>query len=260
MDDQVRSEERIPYKCNYPDKHKHCTGSKLFFGVIVILAGLLLLGFNTGILNNEYKPVIFSWPMFLVVIGILQFFHHRSVVGGLVLVLIGGFFLLPKLDFVDPAFVSLYWPVLIIAAGLFIITKTAFVSKKKSFRMFESGYTGSEIRNGIIEENNIFSGSKRKFQDMIFRGGEINCIFGGSELDLTHAELGEGMNQLEINCIFGGITLIVPSNWNVQLKKDSIFGDFADKRQYSEAQKDTTRILIVKATCIFGGGEIKSFL
>ena len=121
--------------------------------------------------------------------------------------------------------------------------------------------TASEkLRNGIIEENNIFSGSKRKFQDMVFRGGEINCIFGGSELDLTHAKLEEGVNQLEVNCIFGGITLIVPSDWNVQLKKDSIFGDFADKRPYSEAQKDNTRILIVKASCIFGGGEIKSYV
>jgi hypothetical protein len=73
---------------------------------------------------------------------------------------------------VDPQIVNLYWPILIIAAGIFILGKTFIVSKKKSFHMFDSGYNGSELRNGVIEENNIFSGSKRKFQDIVFRGGK----------------------------------------------------------------------------------------
>ncbi|WP_243346507.1 LiaI-LiaF-like domain-containing protein [Parabacteroides sp. FAFU027] len=260
MESQFRNEDPAPYgRFCAPPRHRHCVGSKVFFGVVVIVAGLLLLGFNTGLLNESYRPVIFSWPMLLVVIGVTQMFN-RSIFGGTILTLIGGFFLMRKLGYIDPQIANLYWPVLIIAAGVVIILKTSFGPKRDPFHKLDSGYTGSEIKNGVIEENNIFSGSKRKFQDMVFRGGEINCIFGGSELDLTHAKLEEGINQLEVNCIFGGITLIVPSDWNVQLKKDSIFGDFADKRPYSEAQKDNTRILIVKASCIFGGGEIKSYV
>lgn len=259
METQFKNEEPAAYGRFCPPRRRHCVGSKIFFGVVVILAGLFLLGFNTGFLNDDYRSVIFSWPMLFVVIGVTQLFN-RSIFGGSVLILIGGFFLMRKLGYVDPQIVNLYWPILIIAAGIFILGKTFIVSKKKSFHMFDSGYNGSELRNGVIEENNIFSGSKRKFQDVVFRGGEINCIFGGSELDLTHAKLGEGVNQLEVNCIFGGITLIVPSDWNVQLKKDSIFGDFADKRPYSEAQKDSTHILIIKTSCVFGGGEIKSYI
>lgn len=237
----------------------HCSGSKITFGIMVVLAGLLLLGFNTGFLDISYKKIIFSWPMLFIVIGFLQIFN-RKVFGGIVLMLIGGFFILPRLNYVDPHFVTLYWPLLIVAAGLIIVGKTIVFSKKKSKGIFYSGYTGSEVRNGIIEENNIFSGTKRQFQDMVFRGGEINCIFGGSELDLTGAELGEGINQLEINCIFGGVSLIVPTGWTIQLKKSSIFGDFADKRHPTADHKDNSRILIIQASCIFGGGEIKSYV
>ena len=93
----------------------------------------------------------------------------------------------------------------------------------------------------------------------VFRGGHINCIFGGSEVDLTQATLADGVSELEVNTIFGGVTLIVPADWRVQLKMTSIMGGFSDKRSYIKENTDPSRILIIKGSTIFGGGEIKSY-
>ena len=111
---------------------------------------------------------------------------------------------------------------------------------------------------GYINETNIFSGSKHRVVNQVFKGGRVSNIFGGTEIDLTQATLAEGRNELIIECIFGGVTLIVPSDWKVVLNMSSIMGGFSDKRMYIKESSDS-RILIVKGTAIFGGGEIKSY-
>jgi hypothetical protein len=52
---------------------------------------------------------------------------------------------------------------------------------------------------------------------------------------------------------------VVPSDWKVQLKMTSILGGFNDKRTFIKESPDPSRILIIKGTAIFGGGEIKSY-
>ena len=94
--------------------------------------------------------------------------------------------------------------------------------------------------------------------NQVFKGGKVSNIFGGTEIDLTQATLAEGRNELIIECIFGGVTLIVPSDWKVVLNMSSIMGGFSDKRMYIKESSDS-RILIVKGTAIFGGGEVKSY-
>jgi predicted membrane protein len=115
------------------------------------------------------------------------------------------------------------------------------------------------MSEGFIHEENVFSGGKQRVMHQEFRGGHINCVFGGSEVDLTQATLAEGISELEVNTIFGGVTLIVPADWKIQLKMTSIMGGFADKRSYVKESPDPSRMLIIKGSTIFGGGEIKSY-
>lgn len=105
----------------------------------------------------------------------------------------------------------------------------------------------------------MFGGSKRRIANQVFKGGELNNIFGGSELDMTQAILNEGENVLEIHCIFGGVGMVVPADWNVRIDVVSIFGGFSDKRTIIKQGADDSKMLIIKGTCIFGGGEIKSY-
>ena len=222
-------------------------------GVLVIFAGLFLLLANMNILSYEAKHVFFSWQMLLIGIGVISLFGNGNTTPGYILIVIGGVFLVPRIFNFDFNVMQVFWPAILIAIGILILLK------RMPKRPIKSNFSSHQINTeGFIHEDNIFSGGKQKVTHE-FRGGQINCIFGGSEVDLTQASLGEGVNDLEVNTIFGGVTLIVPADWKIQLKMTSILGGFSDKRSYVKENPDPSRMLVIRGSTIFCGGEIKSY-
>ena len=228
-------------------------------GAIVILAGLLLLAFNFDILSGDLRHVIFSWQMLLIAIGVVSLFTSESRTPGLILVFIGVFFIIPEIFDFHISFVKLFWPLLLIGFGVLILFRKGFIQDKWRHRKIISETGNTIIDEGYINESHIFSGSKHKVVHQVFKGGKISNIFGGTEIDLTQATLGEGRNELIVECVFGGVTIIVPSDWKVVLNISSIMGGFSDKRSYIRENPDTSRILVIRGSAIFGGGEIKSY-
>ena len=138
---------------------------KIIFGLMLIAAGVLLLGFNAGFIDTAYRPIIFSWQMLLIAIGILNLFRENGHwFSGLVLIIVGGFFLLPHLFFLPTDFSHEFWPALLIIIGILVIARrTLFHSHfhHSHHRYYESN---GELRNeaGFIEWKNVFSGGKHK--------------------------------------------------------------------------------------------------
>ncbi|HNY01926.1 MAG TPA: DUF5668 domain-containing protein [Bacteroidales bacterium] len=230
---------------------------KYVLGVIVIVAGILLLFSNTGILPYDIRHIIFSWQMLLICIGIVSFFSSESRTPGTILILIGTVFILPRIFDLPFNVWHLFWPMILIGIGVLMLFKRS--PRRVVEWRFQHHKLEQDLDDGYIHEENIFSGGKQRVMHQVFRGGHINCVFGGSEVDLTQASLAEGINELEINTIFGGVTLIVPADWRVQLKMTSIMGGFSDKRAYVKENPDPSRVLVIKGSTIFGGGEIKSY-
>jgi predicted membrane protein len=250
---------------------------------MAITAGILLIAFNSGSLSLAYKPIIFSWQMLLIAMGFAFIFAKGKRYPGIVLLLIGSFFLLPKLDI--PRLEWMHgnsWAFFLILIGIFILVRLIFyrnsgpqqVEKKKyhheymhtcfeeNFDNFSSDKTNSSKRkweeeSGYIDSNYVFGGSKEKVDSKKFKGGEINCVFGEIELDLSDAHLAEGVNILQVSTVFGCATIYVPSDWNIEVQQSQIFGHFEDKRPKANFEIDENRVLIIKASSIFGGGEVK---
>lgn len=226
---------------------------KVVFGIIIVVIGFLLLASNFGELPYSIKNIIFSWPMLLIAIGLINIASRESKSVGLILIAVGSFFLLPDIFVFSFDFVKLFWPVLLIVIGVSIIM---FGGRAMRWR---NKHRTSSLDAGILDVITIFGGTEKRIGNQVFKGGEIVNIFGGTEIDLTQAVLNEGTNVLEITCIFGGIVLVVPSDWNVRWEVASIFGGFADKRNIIKASVDDSKVLVVKGTGIFYGGEIKSY-
>jgi len=229
---------------------------KFALGIIIIFVGVLLLLSNTNMIHYRIQHIFFSWQMLLIAIGIISLVSSESRTPGFVLILIGGIFILPRAFDLPFNAMHLFWPVILIGVGILILFKR---SPGNTFKKRFHHTNDQSLDDGYILEENIFSGGKQRVMNQVFRGGHITCIFGGSELDLTQASLVDGVSELEINTIFGGVTLIVPADWKVQLKMTSIMGGFADKRSYIKENPDPSRMLIIKGSTIFGGGEIKSY-
>lgn len=248
-------------------------GKGMGFGLILVLAGALLLAFNFGVLRPELKWVVFSWQMLLIVIGIFNLFK-RQFISGVMSILVGTFFIIPRIIHqfpgafpgLDTNFTSIYWPVLLIIAGIFLIASRYFSPAKWNstfshgnahYAQKYSGKPGVTNPKGSFEKNSIFGSGQHIVLDPEFQGGEVNAIFGSVTLDLRKTNLPEGISFLEINAVFGGITIYLPAHWLIEMNMDSVFGGFEDKRLFSE-EIDTTRKLVIKGACIFGGGELRN--
>lgn len=72
-------------------------------------------------LFHSLSHFIFSWQMVLVLVGLILLAGRRSA--GIVLIVIGGIFLLPKLFIIPGLTFSLFIPVLLVGLGVALIVR-----------------------------------------------------------------------------------------------------------------------------------------
>ncbi len=219
---------------------------KYITGLIIILAGALLLLRNLDVIYFTIPSIIFSWQVILIVIGTFLVINSQNKSVGLVLIVVGGLGIIPE-----------YWPAVLILLGLFIIfRKSGFgFTNRKGDPIFESNH-----EHEVINEISLFGGGDRAFHGKKLKGGSVSAIFGGSKIDLSECELAEGDNVVDLFFMFGGSSFVVPSNWKVQIQTIPIFGGFSDKRVPTpDGQYIQDRTIIFKGIILFGGGEIKNY-
>ena len=107
-----------------------------------------------------------------------------------------------------------------------------------------------------LDETAIFGGRTLSVVSDNFQGGKITSIFGGSKINLMYSKPIPGCT-IDIANIFGGSKITVPEDWNIKIEVVSIFGGFDDKRSASViARSNTSKVVVIKGACIFGGGEV----
>jgi predicted membrane protein len=224
-------------------------------GLLIILIGLVFLLRQIDFFSYDTERILFSWQTLLITIGLFFLVFGESKTAGFILIVVGGFFLMPEIFDLPYNFRKTFWPVLLILLGLFILSRSGLFGRKSGGPVIAT--TGEDFV--YLEEVNVFSGSDRKISGVKLKGGKITSIFGGSDLDLTEAGLSDGINVIEVLYLFGGSSLTVPRDWNVINQVTTVLGGFTDKRsnlpQPGEIQQKT---LIIRGVVIFGGGEIKS--
>ena len=236
------------------------------FGLLLILAGVLFLAFNFGWLDPSLRYILFSWPMIFVVFAFIAL-SKKEYWGIVFWLVLAAFFLLPRiaavypdmLPGIDKNFARDYWPVMLIVIGLAIILRMSFGKKllcrQKSHRHIE--FNQIEGTSGVYVRKVIFGGNEDIFLEPIFRGGKIEVVFGGVELDLRRTTLPEGDTHLSIEAVFGGIKLYLPNDWVVVPQIDAILGGVDNKRFSPVVQAEPSRRLIITGEVIFGGCELR---
>jgi predicted membrane protein len=237
---------------NYRNDYPARVNNRALIGVILVLAGLFLVIRNTGFFPGFIDNVIFSWPMLLVVIGLVLTLGATEKTAGIIIMAVGGFFMIPLIFRETFHMYNMFWPTIFIIIGvIFLATARRGWSVVKS-----KGVLGDDY----IDYVNVFSGGERQVVSENFKGGKVSAVFGGIELDLTKAKLASGRSELEVACIFGGATIIVPDDWHVTVEVTPILGGFSDSRKLSPGRTvDPAKHLIIKGVVILGGGEIKSY-
>ncbi len=235
---------------------------KMLAGVFIILIGLVYLGKQMGL---PVPTWLFTWPVLLIVIGVITGIKHSfKNKGWLILVTIGSIFLVEDM-YPEMGLSNYIWPVIIIVVGIEMILG-ANRKKKWHQEFLESENSTSEnkdnndkIKDNFINSTSIFAGIQKKIISKDFGGGDVMNFFGGTEIDLSQADI-NGTVTIEITQVFGGTKLIVPSHWEVRQEITAIMCGVEDKRKnVSNLDASHPKILILRGTSIMGGIDIKSY-
>lgn len=230
--------------------------TRLLLGILLVAVGSVLIAVNMNWLSYEMSHVLISLPMLLVVLGLFNL-ARKSYTPGYILVAIGLFFLTPRILDVPEDFYRNFWPAVLIVIGILFMLQRNRTSHNR-LKWNENQVAGSGT-NDFINETAILGGRNYSLVSNHFIGGKITSIFGGLKINLLNCTPAPGC-VIDVEMIFGGVKLIVPEDWNVKMETTSILGGFEDKRFSSSANKvDPSKTLIIKGTCILGGGEITSF-
>lgn len=249
---------------------RNSEGGRVAGGLILVGIGAFLLLRNMGFFLPDW---LFSWPMILILVGIYSGFKHNFRNNSwIILMAVGGFFLvsefIPNLG-LEP----LFWPLVIIGIGVLFILRPGKrnwldfkndIDYNKGGNMpdssFQAGSTGIPTDStDYLMVRSVFSGVKRNIVSKNFQGGNISCIFGGAEIDLSQADI-NGQVVIKLEMIFGGAKLVVPAHWAVQNEIDGVFHGVDDKRRFNpDAAINPGKVLILKGSVVFGGIEIRSY-
>jgi predicted membrane protein len=230
------------------------SNKRAVFGVILVLIGALLIAHNFDFFPFNIRHIVFSWQMILIVIGLIILISSReSKTVGWILIVIGGFFLIPDIFNIPYSWGwrRLFWPLIFIVIGLLILFRGDRLRHRNNSNILGEDY---------IDDFAMFGGGHRIITSKNFKGGKVTSIFGGSQLNFREASLAKGKNVIDVFSLFGGSKFIVPRDWDIKVEVTSILGGFSDKRVPDpNVVYDPSKQLAFKGVLIFGGGEIQNY-
>lgn len=97
--------------------------NRLMWGVVFIIAGALILANNFDMLPWEFKEYLFTWQGILIAIGCVTLLTSRDAFPGIILIAIGGYFLIEEYHFLPYSLDKFFWPMILALIGLSIIFK-----------------------------------------------------------------------------------------------------------------------------------------
>jgi len=219
---------------------------------------------NLNLIPWEFRDFFFNWKGIMLLVGTAMLFSDEQRIPGVIVIAIGGFFLLRDFfeDVLDIDFLDwqVFWPILIIVGGILVIFGRGRLSSFSKPNWDTN--TSREQSDDILNVTAVLGGGDISVTSNDFKGGKVTCFMGGGNYDLSNADIKEGPVVIDLFAMFGGGSFIVPSDWKVRIEVTAILGGFSDSRkrlstvQEGEGHKE----LIIRGTVIMGGGEIKNFV
>ena len=254
-----------------------------------ILGGFFIVGVGVVYLLDKmgymFPAWLFTWPCLLIAIG--MFIILRSGfrnVGGVIIMIVGGVFLFQQLNPHTPITPYL-WPAAVIIVGLFMIftphhsrwshshhRKWRKQYSKEDWRKYKEDWKQyrNEWKYGTLDPKtmtsgddyidiiSVFGATHRVIVSKNFKGGDMINVFGGTELNLSQADI-NGTVYIDATQIFGGGKIIIPSNWEFRSEVANVFVGIEDKRSREKTMANPDKVLVITGATIFGGLEIVSY-
>lgn len=266
---------------------RHPNFVRLLLGLGIIGLGLLFTLDKLDIVDvRDYWS---WWPVILIAIGVARILEpspRSGPLGGVILLVIGGWFLAYNLELVEYRLWD-FWPVLLVVVGGSMVWRAT--SGRGEEAPSESaptpagpgpalgGVPGSvppgaafgapvSIPPPTVAASDstaaptmsafaLFGGLERRSTAPDFRGGDITAMLGSCNVDLRGAGLASGRAVIDTFAFWGGIELHVPEDWAVEVQGTPLLGGFADKTRRGGSPN---KVLVVRGVALMGGVEISN--
>ena len=150
-----------------PQKFKRSGRAHLLLGIVLMFLGLFLIADLADIVPWRMRDFLFTWQALLIFLGIIFLSNKDNKGTGVILIVIGSFFLLPRVIDVPYYWRSLFWPSLLILLGLVVI----FGSRRRGS---VGTYFGGNKRRGsgedFLDDVDVFGGGRQGDQFSEFPG------------------------------------------------------------------------------------------
>jgi hypothetical protein len=247
-------------------------GARLWFGLVLLILGVLWTLDNTGILDAD--QILRWWPFVLMSFGILKITGAgvaRRPVAGTVFLLIGAAFAIDHFG-IWRWDVGDLWPMVLIGLGGLIIWRSIRGPGTGRRGGVEVVMGAGDVTHVLGPERRadqggppdadtfsclaVWSGVDRKATSQALRGGDFTAVMGGGELDLRGAKPVERGAEIEVLVVMGGLDIFVPEDWTVVNDVQVVMGAVEDSRKIGVPPGPRT--LVLKGFVMMGGVEIKN--
>jgi hypothetical protein len=265
----------------------HHRGPGVWLGLLLILVGGGLLARELGYLPPQVTWVDF-WPLVLVAWGLSSLLQVRGFVGALLslsLLTLGSVLLATNLGFMAfPA--ARLWPGLLVLLGVAFLLRAARGAPPTDSPPTDSPPTDSPPRDpadeaadelrevydeyehygqphGLTVDDDrlskqiMFSGLAYEVQSQAWKGGELNVIAGGVDLDLRHARLDPAGARLDVRVVMGGIDIRVPDTWRIVCDVTPLLGGADNMARTTQGSPDAPTLRLVGSVTL-GGLSIRN--
>lgn len=224
---------------------------RIVFGFVLAFLGLLFLLDNFHVFDA--RAVLAFWPVVFIVVGSLKLAQARHPAGYMLgggLVLAGVLLTLAHMGIVELRWRD-WWPVLLIALGIMVIFKGQLRQARVAN---EDGSFSETLRDSRMDLSVVMGGGQLKVDTQDFRGGELNVVMGGVELDFRKASISTEAT-LHVFVAMGGVDIKIPADWTVVVNGIPLLAGIEDK---SVPPANPMKRLTISGYVVMGGIEIKN--
>ncbi|MBN1478904.1 hypothetical protein JXA70_01385 [candidate division KSB1 bacterium] len=151
--------------------------------------------------------------------------NKSSLYIGGILIAIGLLFLLNNTRLIEFDFIfKNFWPLLLIALGIFIVYQSYRKKESYSYRT-TFGDRSEHLKEDYVSASHTFGDFQTSIESSSFKGGRLQTTFGELHLDLTRSHVAEGENLLNVNVTFGEIMVKLPGDIPVRVSASNVAGD-----------------------------------